>query len=327
MIIEKAREVLQIEADSLVKLKNSITSSFEELVELICRSNGRVIISGIGKSGLIGKKIVATLISTGTNAMFLHPVEALHGDLGMVSREDVFIAISNSGETVELNQLLPVIRQLGCKIAGFTGKSDSTMASFCDLIIDTGVEKEACPFNMAPTCSTTAQLAMGDALAVVLITRKKFDKSDFIKTHPGGALGQRLSCRVGEIMFDTARVPWIESGATMQEALEQMDEHRLGAVMVLDQDKTLAGIVTDGDIRHFAAQKENGFNSRIVDAFMTRSPQTMGADAYLYEALNLMEKYQITVLPIVDKGGRLEGILHLHDILGKGSFQFNGANP
>jgi arabinose-5-phosphate isomerase len=168
---------------------------------------GRVIVSGIGKSGLIGRKIAATLSSTGTNAMFLHPVEAVHGDLGMVSAHDVFIAISNSGETSELNQLLPVIRGIGCRLAGFTGNPSSTMARFCDLVIDTGVEKEACPFNMTPTASTTAQLAMGDALAIVLIEKKKFKKSDFMKSHPGGALGQRLSCQVGEIMFRAAQAP------------------------------------------------------------------------------------------------------------------------
>ena len=172
MIIDKAKEVLKIEADSILQLTNKIGASFETLVNTICNSRGRVIISGIGKSGLIGKKIVATLVSTGTNSMFLHPVEALHGDLGMVSKEDVFIAISNSGETSELNQLLPVIKNIGCRLAGFTGNLDSTMAKSCDIVIDTGVEKEACPFNMAPTSSTTAQLAMGDALAVVLITKK-----------------------------------------------------------------------------------------------------------------------------------------------------------
>jgi arabinose-5-phosphate isomerase len=157
----------------------------------------------------LAKKIVATLISTGTNSLFLHPVEALHGDLGMVSKDDVFIAISNSGETTELNQLLPVIKDIGCKLSGFTGNPHSTMARFCDIVIDTGVEKEACPFNMAPTASTTAQLAMGDALAVVLITKKKFKKSDFMKSHPGGVLGQRLSCRVGEIMSPASTVPWV----------------------------------------------------------------------------------------------------------------------
>ena len=219
MIIDQAKEVLKIESDSILKLTQSIDAAFEKLVDAIIHSSGRVIISGIGKSGLIGKKITATLVSTGTNAIFLHPVEALHGDLGMVNKDDVFLAISNSGETAELIQLLPLIRQMGCPLACFTGNKGSTLANFCDIVIDTGVEKEACPFNMAPTASTTAQLAMGDALAVVLITQKKFNKTDFMKSHPGGALGQRLSCRVKEIMLSPDDAPCVLSGAAMSAAI------------------------------------------------------------------------------------------------------------
>ena len=315
MIIDKAKEVLKIEADSILKLTQNINASFEELVNTICNATGRVVISGIGKSGLIGKKIVATLISTGTNSMFLHPVEAVHGDLGMVSKDDVFIAISNSGET----------KEIGCKLAGFTGKTNSTMAKFCDIVIDTGVEKEACPFNMAPTSSTTAQLAMGDALAVVLITMKKFKKSDFMKSHPGGMLGQHLSSRVGEIMFKASTAPWVLAGSSMSLALEEMDKFRLGAVVVLDKEKKLKGIITDGDIRHCIAKNLYDFDSQSVDTVMSENPQTLTAQSFLYDALNIMEKYQITVLPIVDKHDRLDGLLHLHDILGKGSFQFNGG--
>jgi len=326
MIIEKAKEVLQIEADSILKLTDSIDNSFEQLVNIICSSSGRVVISGIGKSGLIGKKIVATLVSTGTNSMFLHPVEAVHGDLGMVSKDDVFIAISNSGETNELNQLLPVIKDIGCAMVGFTGKLDSRMAKACDIVINTGVEKEACPLNMAPTSSTTAQLAMGDALAVVLITMKKFKKSDFMKSHPGGMLGQRLSCRVGEIMFKASTAPSVLTGSSMRLALEEMDKFSLGAVLVLDTDEKLKGIITDGDIRHCMARNQIDLNTRSVNEVMTQDPHTLNADSFLYDALNLMEKYQITALPIVDANKKLEGLLHLHDILGKGSFQFNGGS-
>ena len=326
MIIDQAKEVLKIEADSILRLTQTINSSFEELVNSILNSSGRVIISGIGKSGLIGKKIAATLISTGTNSIFLHPVEALHGDLGLVNKEDVFIAISNSGETIELNQLLPLIRDIGCRLAGFTGNTGSTMAKLCDMVIDTGVEKEACPLNMAPTSSTTAQLAMGDALAVVLITKKKFRKSDFMKSHPGGALGQRLSCKVGEIMFDASAAPWVPTGSSMGKAIQEMDRFRLGAVLVLDEEKKLNGIITDGDIRHCIAEKQTDFTTRPVDQVMTFKPHSVKADSFLYEALNLMEKYEITVLPVVDEQNRLDGLLHLHDILGKGSFQFNGGS-
>ena len=327
MIIQKAKEVLKIEADSILKLMENIESSFETLVNCICSSNGRVVISGIGKSGLIAKKIVATLISTGTNSLFLHPVEALHGDLGMVSKDDVFIAISNSGETTELNRLLPVIKDIGCRLAGFTGKPDSTMAGFCDIVINTSVEKEACPFNMAPTASTTAQLAMGDALAVVLITKKKFKKSDFMKSHPGGVLGQRLSSRVGEIMFEASTTPCVQTGSSMAIAIQEMDKFKLGAVIVLNPEKKVKGIITDGDIRHSIATRQYDLKTQSVDSIMTVTPRTLTAQSFLYDALNLMEKYQITVLPIVDSQDRFDGLLHLHDILGKGSFQFNGGNP
>jgi len=326
MIIEQAKKVLKIESDSILRLIHTINSSFEDLVYSILNSSGRVIISGIGKSGLIGKKISATLLSTGTNSIFLHPIEALHGDLGMVNRNDVFIAISNSGETMELNQLLPLIKDIGCRLAGFTGNPCSTMAKLCDIVIDTGVEKEACPFNMAPTSSTTAQLAMGDALAVVLITKKKFKKSDFMKSHPGGALGHRLSCLVGEVMFNASAAPWVLIGSSMETAIKEMDRFRLGAVIVLDDEKKLQGIITDGDIRHCIADNQIDFTTRLVDQVMTSKPHSLHPDSFLYEALNLMEKYEITVLPIVDKQDRLDGLLHLHDILGKGSFQFNGGS-
>ncbi len=326
MIISTAIDVLKIEAQGILHLAKKLDAAFETLVHDICASPGRVVISGIGKSGLIGRKIAATLSSTGTNAMFLHPVEAVHGDLGMVSPHDVFIAISNSGETSELNQLLPVIRDIGCRLAGFTGNPLSTMARYCDLVIDTGVEKEACPFNMTPTCSTTAQLAMGDALAIVLIEKKKFKKSDFMKSHPGGALGQRLACQVGEIMFKTAQAPCAFLGETMATALATMDRFSLGAVLVLNRDRQVLGIITDGDIRHAMARGISDFAKMPVADIMTRNPHCLGVEAYLYDALNLMEKYEITVLPIVDTKNRLQGLLHLHDILGKGSFTFNGGS-
>lgn len=326
MIISKAKDVLKIEARGILTLADKLDQAFETLVQDICDSPGRVIVSGIGKSGLIGRKIAATLSSTGTNAMFLHPVEAVHGDLGMVSPHDVFIAISNSGETTELNQLLPVIRGIGCRLAGFTGNPKSTMAGYCDLVIDTGVEKEACPFNMTPTASTTAQLAMGDALAVVLIEKKKFRETDFMRSHPGGALGRRLTSRVGEIMLTADQAPCAFVEDTMISALETMDRFSLGAVLVLNQGRQLTGIITDGDIRHAIARGITDFHRLTPADIMTRNPRCSRVDAYLYDALNLMEKFEITVLPVVDSDNRLEGILHLHDILGKGAFKFNGGS-
>lgn len=323
--IKKAAAVLELEAASILNLTNKLDDHFTRMVDEICNASGRVIISGIGKSGLIGRKIVATLSSTGTNALFLHPVEAMHGDLGMVSEKDVFIAISNSGETQELNLLLPSIRNLGCPMIAFTGNPESTMAAACHLVIDTGVKKEACPLGLAPTCSTTAQLAMGDALAVVLIDRKSFRKSDFQRSHPGGTLGRRLSFAVGEIMYAGEEFPRVTARESITRAVAQMDRFRLGAVFVLDRHDRLEGIITDGDIRHLIAVKADHFHQQTAGDVMTPHPRTITADAPLYEALNTMEKKQITVLPVVDDTKAVVGILHLHDILGKGSLSFSNG--
>ena len=325
MIIQEAKEVLKKEAESILDLMDKIGPEFEQMVKTILASKGRVVVAGIGKSGLIGKKIVATLTSTGTNAIFLHPVEAMHGDLGMVAKNDVFLAISNSGETVELNHLLPSIREIGCFMVAFTGNINSTMARSCDIVIDTGVEKEACPLGLAPTCSTTAQLAMGDALAVVLIKKKDFKESDFKRSHPGGALGQRLSCMVKEIMDQDSRLPTVSVGSTMTKAIDIMEKFKLGAVLIVVNNNTLAGIITDGDIRHCIAKKQLDFATLKVEEVMSDNPFTITPDAPLYEALNIMEKHEITALPVTDKAKTLKGIIHLHDILGKGAFAFNGS--
>ncbi len=326
MIIKEAVNVLREEAKGILHLTERIGHEFEKMVGIICSSSGRVIVSGIGKSGLIGRKIVATLTSTGTNSIFLHPVEAMHGDLGMVRKEDVFIAISNSGETGELNSLLPSIRKIGCKMIAFTGNPDSFMAENCDIVIDTGVEKEACPLGLAPTCSTTAQLAMGDALAVVLINKKHFKISDFKKSHPGGALGHRLSCRVGEIMFKSSCLPSVPALSNMSTAIKEMEKYKLGVVLILDKNNKLSGIITDGDIRHCIAINITDFYNTPVESVMTNNPLTISAESPLYDALNIMEKHQITVLPVTGKNKTMKGILHLHDILGKGAFKFNGSD-
>ena len=325
MIIDEAIEVLKTEAQSILDLTRCIDESFEKAVELILASSGRVIVSGIGKSGLIGRKIVATLSSTGTRSLFLHPVEALHGDLGNVSGQDVFLAISNSGETEELNQLLPTIREFGCPIVSFTGNPESSMARLSDIVINTGVKKEACPLGLAPTSSTTAQLAMGDALAVVLINKKEFRKADFQKSHPGGALGHRLSLRAREIMFPAQQSPAVPFGTGMMDAIKVVEKYRMGAVFILDAEHRLCGLISDGDIRHMVALADTDFPGMNVESAMTRSPLTLTADSFLYEALNLMEKNQITVLPVVDHDKKFQGMLHLHDILGKGEFKFNGG--
>jgi len=326
MILEEARKVLQIEADGIVKLIDRLDKEFEAMVTVILNAAGRVIVSGIGKSGIIARKISATLNSTGTRSLFLHPVEAMHGDLGMVSPDDVVLAMSYSGETHELNLMIPTIRNLGCKVIAMTGNRSSTLAKHSDIVIDVGVEKEACPLGLAPTASTTALLAMGDALAVVLINKKHFKTSDFKRFHPGGALGHRLSSQVKDIMMTGKAVPSVPISASMQEAVEEMDRHGLGALIVVDDDRRLAGIFTDGDLRRIIARQEPVFE-RPLASVMTPSPLHAFSQTPAYDALNIMERHEITVLPIVDGQHRVKGILHLHDILGKGEFTFNGHEP
>ena len=304
-------------------MTDRIDDNFSKMVELIFNSSGRVIVGGIGKSGIVGRKIVATLNSTGTRSIFLHPVEAMHGDLGMVCKDDIFLALSYSGETDELNILLPSIRRIGCKVISFTGDIHSTLAKNSDIVINVGVEKEACPLGLAPTASTTALLAMGDALAVVLINKKHFKSSDFKKIHPGGILGQRLSSKVKDIMLTGKAIPKVFAETSMEIAIDKINCLELGTTLVITKDNILTGIITDGDIRRTIAKKKNIFELRVKDV-MTKSPRTVGPDSPAYDALNMMEKYQITVLPITNSIGKVEGILHLHDILGKGDFKFNG---
>ena len=323
MVAQQAADVIRIEAEGLLRLAERIDESFARMVAVICSASGRVIVAGIGKSGLVGRKIVATLNSTGTRSLFLHPVEAMHGDLGIVSRDDVFLALSNSGETEELNMLVPIIRDIGCTVIALTGKTGSTLAKASDIVIDVGVAREACPLGLAPTASTTALLAMGDALAVVLINRKNFKTADFRKFHPGGSLGQRLSRCVGDFMLTGGVVPQVAPGTPMTEALKEIDRCGLGATLVVQPDGFLAGIITDGDIRRWLLHHQDIF-SETVDAVMTPHPRSVGPETPAFDALNLMEHCQITVLPITNPLGRLRGVLHLHDILGKGEFKFNG---
>ncbi|MGM0453718.1 MAG: KpsF/GutQ family sugar-phosphate isomerase [Thermodesulfobacteriota bacterium] len=321
MILEQAIDVLKTEAEGILALTERIGDDFVGAVDLIYRSTGRVIIAGIGKSGIIGRKIVATLNSTGTRSIFLHPVEAMHGDLGIVSDGDVLLAISNSGETDELNILLPSIRKAGCPIIAFTGNPHSTLARQSDIVIDVGVAREACPLGLAPTTSTTAQLAMGDALAVVLLDKHKFGSSDFQKNHPGGNLGQRLSFQVKDIMLTGEAVPSVPRETTMENALAVMDRKGLGVIFVTDQDSRLAGIITDGDIRRMVVNQIAPYGQS-VEAKMIQNPKHVHPKTPLYEALNILETNQITVLPVVEDDGSVRGALHLHDILGKGAVKF-----
>ena len=323
-IIQKAIEVLKIEADGILNLIDRIDDNFSKMVALICKCDGRTIISGIGKSGIIGRKIVATLNSTGTRSLFLHPVEAMHGDLGQVTANDIFIALSKSGETDELNILLPSIRRIGCKIITFTGNQKSNLAMHSDIVINVAVDSEACPMGLAPTASTTALLAMGDALAVVLLEKKQFKSSDFKLYHPGGALGQRLAAKVKDIMISPKSRLCVTEGTPMTEAVTAVDRGGLGAVLVVNRRHKLSGIITDGDIRRMVVSGRP-ITDLAVEDVMTKNPRTQEQNAPTYDALYIMERHQITVLPIVDSGGEVKGILHLHDILGKGEFKFNGG--
>ncbi|MBU4318323.1 MAG: KpsF/GutQ family sugar-phosphate isomerase [Proteobacteria bacterium] len=323
MIIEQAAEVLRIEAQGILDLIDRLGEEFTAAVEAIYNCPQRVVISGIGKSGLVGRKIVATLNSTGTQSIFLHPVEAMHGDLGIVSKEDVFLALSYTGETAEMNALIPSIHSLGCTIIALTGNPKSTLAKISDIVIDVGVKKEACSLG-APTASTTALLAMGDALAVVLIQKKRFQSSDFKKVHPGGNLGQRLSSCVSDLMVTGDSVPLAFENQAMEEIIATIDRINRGAVFIVTRDFSLKGIVTDGDIRRQLVKKKNVLDLSLAQ-IMTQNPLTVRPESPTYDALNIMEQHQITILPVTELSGKVQGVLHLHDILGNGEFKFNGS--
>jgi arabinose-5-phosphate isomerase len=321
-LLKEAQEVLEIEAQGILNLVPKLGPAFEAAVEAIYQLKGRVILTGIGKSGIVARKIVATLNSTGTPALFLHPVEGMHGDLGMVTSKDIVLAISNSGETGELVILLPSLKRLGTKLIAFTGNQESVLARECDLVIDVGVEKEACPLGLVPTTSTTAALAMGDALAVALIKRRQFNHQDFKRFHPGGSLGERLAVRVSEVMLTGDQIPMVSPDQTVLEAIQEMDAKDLGVTLVAEgQEACLSGIITDGDLRRMI-KRQSPLQGLRVREVMTANPKAISPEVQASEALEVMERHLITVLPIVDPQKRVLGILHLHDLLGKGEFKF-----
>jgi len=327
MVIKQAKEVLKIEAQGILGLVDRVGPEFEKAIEAIMKAKGRVILAGMGKSGLVARKIAATLNSTGTPSQFLHPAEAIHGDLGMVTSDDVVVAISNSGQTTEINNILPMLKKIGAKIIGFTGGMDSPMAEACDLVIDVGVEREACPMGMAPTASTTAALAMGDALAVVLINRRHFNQDDFKRFHPGGSLGERLAVKVREIMLTNDRIPMVPLGSKVKQAIEEIDAKKVGATLIIGKDRKLAGIVSDGDLRRALLRHKNIHGMKIED-IMSPSPKTIDESQTAAEALGLMELNAITHLVIVDRHNRVKGVVHLHDLLGRKDFKINaGLSP
>ena len=321
MSIQDAQKVFLIEEQGLAAVRQRIGGEFIKAVELILACPSRVVITGIGKSGIIGQKISATLNSTGTPSFFLHPVEAMHGDLGMVMPSDVVVAISYSGETIELNSLLANLKKRVTAIIAMTGGLDSTLAKVSDAVLDIGVPREACPLGLAPTASTTATLAMGDALSVVLQNRKQFQASDFRENHRGGSLGQRLKVKVSEVMLTKERIPAIHRDETALKAIQILNEKNIGAVIIIDDDRHVSGIVTDGDIRRYIAG-DLAFHTLKAKDMMTPDPISIDETILAADALSIMQRHEITVLPIIDTERKMVGILHLHDLLGKGEFRF-----
>jgi arabinose-5-phosphate isomerase len=324
-VIEQVKEVLKIEAQGILDLIDRVGPEFEDAVKMILRAKGRVILTGMGKSGLVGRKISATLNSTGTPSLFMHPAEAIHGDLGMVTKDDIVLAISNSGTTQEINKLLPIIKQMGARIISFTGGLNSPMAKVSDVIIDVGVEREACPMGLAPTTSTTATLAMGDALAVVLIKLRQFSQKDFKRFHPGGNLGDRLTTKVKEVMFTDDNMPVVKAGTLVKEAIMEIDTKGIGATIVVDNEQRLLGILTDGDLRR-ALIRQKDIHSMKVEDVMTVAPKSIDEESSAAEALGVMELYGITHLVVLDRENKLKGVLHLHDLLGREDFKLNGGH-
>jgi arabinose-5-phosphate isomerase len=316
-IIEKGKNVIRIEADAVAMLENRIGDDFARAVEMIAGSKGRVVIAGMGKSGIVARKIVATLNSTGTPAMFLHPSDAVHGDFGMVRKEDVVICISKSGDTAELNQLIPLFKRIGVPIISIVGNLNSKLALEADLILDISVKEEACPYDLAPTSSTTATLVMGDALAMALLEKRNFTKEDFALYHPGGTLGRRLLLKIEELMVSGDAVPRVKQNVPIRDAILEMTSKRLGATCVVDNNGRLEGVITDGDLRRLL-QKTTDLTHLTAEMMMTRHPKTIMKDLLAAVALQEMEAHKITQLIVVDEDHRPIGMIHLHELVAAG---------
>ncbi len=312
--LDRAREVLQIEAAEIEAIAARLDEQFETAVQLILHCKGRVVVTGIGKSGHIGGKIAATFASTGTPAFFMHPAEASHGDLGMITEEDVVIALSNSGESDEILNILPTIKRLGTKVIGITGNAASTLATEADLHLSAEVSQEACPLGLSPTASTTATLALGDALAVCVLDCRDFSAEDFAKSHPGGSLGRRLITRVKDIMHTEEALPFVQDNVLLTDALVEMTEKSLGFTAVVNREQALVGIFTDGDLRRVFAKGVNPASTTIADV-MHQNPNTILADKLAAEAVELMEQKKINGLLVTDDTGKLVGAFNMHDLL------------
>ena len=316
-VIAKGKNVVRIEAGAVATLGERIGESFADAVELLLKCSGRVIITGVGKSGIIARKIVATMNSTGTPAFFLHPSDAVHGDLGMVRRDDVVMCISKSGDTSELQDLVPMFKRLGVPIISLVGRMQSKLAQDSDIALDASVEEEACPHDLAPTSSTTAALVLGDAMSIALLEQREFSREDFALYHPGGTLGKRLLLRVDELMVTGDAIPRVAGDLPLRDAIVEMTSKRLGCTCVVRKDGTLEGILTDGDLRRLL-QRENDIARISAAQAMTPRPKTIQQGSLAVVALQEMESYNITQLVVVDPSHRPVGVVHLHDLVKAG---------
>jgi len=316
--ISTARRVLDIEARAVKSLIGKLDGGFTKAVDIILAASGKVVVSGMGKSGIIGQKIASTLASTGTSAFFLHPAEGVHGDLGMLMKNDVFLAMSNSGETEELVKIIPIVKRMGIKLIAMTGDKKSTLARYGDVTLDVGVREEACPLGLSPTASTTACLAMGDALAVALIERRGFKAEDFASLHPAGSLGRKLM-RVEELMHTGTEVPSVKAGTPVKDAVLEMTAKRLGMTGVFKGTR-LVGVVTDGDLRRALEKGRPDILESRVDDVMSRNPKTVEKGSLAETALKLMEEHSITALFVKQssRGSSIAGVVHLHDLIKAG---------
>ncbi|MBE0426851.1 MAG: KpsF/GutQ family sugar-phosphate isomerase [Nitrospirae bacterium] len=317
-ILDIARKVLKTEAEAVYSLIEKLNSNFEKAVEIIYGSKGRVVVIGMGKSGLIGRKTAATLASTGTPAFFLHPAEASHGDLGMVTSHDVIIAISNSGETEEILGLIPFLKRYNVRIISITGNQNSTLSKSADVILDVSVKEEACPIAFVPTASTTAAMAMGDALAVALLLKRGLKEEDFAFFHPRGSIGKKLLIKVKDLMHTGENLPVVKPDIPMSKALIEMSSKRLGHTIIADSEGKVAGIITDGDVRRGLEKWGGKLFEMTAGEVMTKNPKTISGDELAAKSLSIMESYSITALVVSDEEGKPIGIIHLHDILKQG---------
>jgi len=316
-LIKIAQETLQIEAEALIKASQRIDKNFMQAIELILKNKGKLIITGVGKSGLVGAKMAATFASTGTSSFFLHPTEALHGDLGMIGKEDTLLAISSSGESEELTKILPHIKRFDIPLIGLTGDKNSTLGIASDVVLDISVEKEACPLGIAPTTSTTLTMALGDALAVALMKKRGFQKEDFASFHPGGALGKKLFVKVSDLML-TKNLPIIDTLTTLKDAIVTMSEGKLGHILIVDKEDNLKALLSDGDLRRALMQKDFSLDEYAI-TYANKRPKTYtNSELLASEALHIIEESKIQLLPIISNKNKIIGVLHIHDLINAG---------